>query len=320
MNSELFNNIEKIYNIPGQIEEDEVKNLIFQANKCKIEKDEIVVEIGSLFGKSTLAIIKGLESNPSKFKQLYVYDKFYLKEQKNNPYYTKKYMLNWLAKSNLHNALIIKKNVIDFENIYRFHTYKYEGKILKTFRTSFTKIKPIKHKIALLHIDAAKDIEGYIKILNKFSNNLRKGSIILFQDYFFENIDQYYLIEILLQKKILEYNGFSKTTLVAKLKREIKKKDLLNIMQTFKTNKSKYIFQSFKRNELLFKEYNIDKFFTQAVATHFFFLSNKEFKKSDYIYKKYINQYFEINKSLNHLITSKYKNLINKNLKNITIK
>ena len=302
----------EIDKIPGQIELEEIKNLIFQAATADMNNKKIIVEVGCLFGKSTNAILEGLKLNPSNNKKMYVFDSF---EFKKNKYSVG--MFNKLLNKEAYNKLKTSNNIINFEDVYKFYTKKYNENLLETFKTDFKNIPNIKNKISLLHLDGPKNLNEYLSILNKFKNNLNKKAKVLFQDYFYSNsVEQYAMVEYLIEKKYIQYYGFSKTTLVVHIMKKIDKKALVLLKKMSKKKFNDLLMNSFLRNEKITKNFRIDKFWVQILSLYFYFLENN-IKYADYVYKQI--KPLQNNKAFYEVIINLYFNLFARKTKNLIL-
>lgn len=164
----------KIQALPGgQISEPECKMLYWMASEQWTGTGEIV-EIGSLYGKSTTCLARGMRDNPHKrIGSLHAYDMWLADDDT-------EYMLGQLPKgfrgSFRH---IFDKNTADFDDILVVH----EGDATKADWCG----KPIE----ILFIDCSVSLEFHEAIFKKFYPYLSRGSVVIQQDYFFYR--SYYL-------------------------------------------------------------------------------------------------------------------------------
>ena len=164
----------KIAGLPsGQISEPECKLLYWLAAEQWSGVGEIV-EIGSLYGKSTTCLARGMRDNPKKrIGSLHAYDMWLADDDT-------EYMLGQLPKgfrgSFRH---IFDKNTAEFSDFLEVH----EGDATKADWCG----KPIE----ILFIDCSVSLEFHEAIFKKFYPYLKRGSVVIQQDYFFYR--SYYL-------------------------------------------------------------------------------------------------------------------------------
>jgi len=168
--------------IPGQIEPIEQELLLKYSSLSNLSLGYIV-EIGCFFGKSTACLINGLLKNPSFNNQIsiYVFDSFKTTVGKGFDQYVEAAA----KKSNLTNALLYKDNMIDFRNIFSFFMAGHEHKTIHVQEVFLKELKPFIHPISLLFIDAPKSYYDLKYVLENFFIKLQKGSVIIFQDFFY---------------------------------------------------------------------------------------------------------------------------------------
>ena len=148
--------------IPGMIEPSEQEMLEFYASTLNLKKG-CIVELGSYFGKSTSCLINGTLKNNTYTRgiKIFSFDKFATKKMS----ILAPYVLQDAKRTNLLSALILKKNNINFKNIYSYFTRGYENKILKTQEIEIKNMKLFKPKISLLFIDCPTGYQDTKKVL-----------------------------------------------------------------------------------------------------------------------------------------------------------
>lgn len=156
-----------VANLPmGQISPPECKMLYWLASKIWTGQGEIV-EIGSLYGKSTVCIARGMKANPcTKTGQFHAYDRWIVDDENT-------YMMGQL-KEGYRGSF---RNLFD-ENIEPLKEFivPHEGDVFDAEWCG----KPIE----ILFIDCSVSVEFHEMIFKKFYPFLQRGSILIHQDYF----------------------------------------------------------------------------------------------------------------------------------------
>ena len=176
----MLNNFKKVYELPeidnlpmGQISSDECKLLYWLAKEVWNGKGTIV-EVGSLYGKSTVCLGRGIRENKNEKKgKLHCFDRWMVDDEN-------RYMMGQLKKGyNGSFKHLFDSNVNDFTDLIITH----EG---DAFEQEWSG-----EDIAILFLDCSVSKEFHEMAFNKFFKNLNIDSILIHQDYFFYR--SYYL-------------------------------------------------------------------------------------------------------------------------------
>ena len=191
--------------IPGMIELGEQALLVKHGSDIQLNDEDVIIEYGCFFGRSTNCIIEGLKLNKTYIKsnKFILYDSFQCK--KDNLFSSE---LNISAKKYNVDHLIIEKEggVIDFRKIFEHFTLPTEI-TLEINQCNLDEIKRINKPIALMHIDAPKYYEEFKYILDNHFIDLKLGSIIVFQDFFYHwSATLVACIEVMFQNGFLAFN------------------------------------------------------------------------------------------------------------------
>ena len=191
--------------IPGMIELGEQDLLVEHGSDIQLNDEDVIIEYGCFFGRSTNCIIEGLKLNKTYIKsnKFILYDSFQCK--KDNLFSSE---LNIYAKKYNVDHLIIEKEggVIDFRKIFEHFTLPTEI-TLEINQCNLHEIKHTNKPIALMHIDAPKYYEEFKYILDNHFIDLKLGSIIVFQDFFYHwSATLVACIEIMFQNGFLVFN------------------------------------------------------------------------------------------------------------------
>lgn len=211
-------------NIPGMIEYSEQKKLDEVIKDIDFTGTDVAIEYGAFFGRSTKIILNSLEKNNSfNLKNIFlVYDSF---ECNVNGFFARS-VYQFARKGNVENLINVDKNIINFRNI--FNHYILPTSInLKINQLKLSQIKPIKNNIAFMHIDAPKFYTELKYILLTHFQNLKVGSIIIFQDFFYHwSATLIASVSFFLQSQILSIKGSAASSLYVVVQRKIYKSDL----------------------------------------------------------------------------------------------
>ena len=166
-------------NIPGLIEKIEFDSLLNVAKMVRSNSD--VVEFGCYLGRSTSAILLGLEAKDG--VSMHVYDGFEIPEK--DPF----------AKTLVSHAFSVKlQDLIYRDNVGKLHWEKVFDSLISPFKkgtfkrvkTQISEAQPEDiRNISLLHLDAPKDYEQLRPIMFRFFSLLDQKSTIVFQDFFY---------------------------------------------------------------------------------------------------------------------------------------
>ncbi len=203
MKSDAQNAFEKnrqvLYSAPGMIEEAERK-LLFKSAFMSL--DLPIVEFGSFFGASTLALAKGVKSkrNCPEIIKIYSFDAF--KVSRHHAFYEQ--VINFAKFFNLDDLLQYSGSEVDW--------IKVTKTILKD-DLDVTEINQIlinddfnpsilPQRIGFIHLDLPKDSETIRPILKSAFPLLVKGSTVVFQDFYY-----YFSDELIAFFELLEDKG-----------------------------------------------------------------------------------------------------------------
>lgn len=170
--------------IPGMIEPIEQTTLEKLASNISFHPNDIVVEFGTFFGRSTACIAAGLSANPS-FKhggKFFAFDSFSC--DLNGGFYP--HVLNFASAHGVAHFLKYKDNKVNFFEIFYYFVNSYiEEGIIHPIEKEIVESMPPDGEISLMHIDSPKFYEEFKVILFRFFPHLRKGGLIVFQDFFY---------------------------------------------------------------------------------------------------------------------------------------
>ena len=191
--------------IPGMIELGEQDLLVKHGSAIQLNNEDVIIEYGCFFGRSANCIIEGLKLNKTYIQsnKFILYDSFQCK--KDNLF--SKQVIFHAKRYNVDHLIIEKEGgVIDFRKIFEHYTLPTEI-TLEINQCNLHEIKHINKSIALMHIDAPKFYEEFKYILDNHFIDLKMGSIIVFQDFFYHwSASLVACIEIMMQKGFLTIN------------------------------------------------------------------------------------------------------------------
>ena len=210
-------NFEEAANIPGMIELVERKMLFSTVQSIPLEKNDCIVEFGPFFGRSTNCIAQGLLSNISYTSscKFFTHDSFECDES------------GWFAphvrraakEGNVENLLEVNGVKINFQKIFSHYMKSYlKTETVTIIKSELTNSQPSTEKIAFMHIDSPKYYEELKIILIKFFPQTKVGSIIVFQDFFYQWSATLILsVAILIDKNLLSLEESAATSLVCRI-------------------------------------------------------------------------------------------------------
>ncbi len=171
-------------NIPGMIEPIEQMMLKDLASRIIFDKNEIAVEFGTFFGRSTACIASGLILNKS-FKEnckFYAYDSFECKVD--GGFYP--YLDSFAKKGNVFNLLEINNGTVNFIKIFEHYNQKnITSGFLIPVKAELSNSFPKSETIKFIHIDSPKFYSDFKYILFRFFPKLQLGGYVVFQDFFY---------------------------------------------------------------------------------------------------------------------------------------
>jgi hypothetical protein len=203
--------------IPGMIEPLEEASLRKLASELILFDGDVLVEFGPFFGKSTAAIVAGLFDNVGyrKENQFYTYDSFEC--DVTGRLYPR--LHGYAEKCGKLPLIIQQKNGrANFYGIFEhFLGPLIENKVIVPVKAELINSYPPDNAIAFMHIDSPKYYEELKPILFRFLPKMRKGSVIVFQDFFFQwSATLIAACAILIDKKILQVVGSAASSLICK--------------------------------------------------------------------------------------------------------
>lgn len=224
--------------IPGMIEPIEQRMLQDVCSNINLNPSDVFIEYGSFFGRSTNCIIAGMINNStySKKEILLVYDSFKCKQDGSFI----KYVLAYAKMGEVSNLIKKDADIINFREIFNhFIATKIPMQINEC---ELHEIKPISNSIAFMHIDSPKYYSEFKYILDNHFENLRPGSVIIFQDFFFHwSATLIAVVELLIQKKFLEVNETAASSLKTTILKSFNKyniEEINDIMTSIDINKT----------------------------------------------------------------------------------
>ena len=196
---------ENLLRAPGMIEESERRLLFKAAYSCT---DLPVVEFGTFFGASALALASGLASKGLNPNQVICIDAF--KVSKDHGLY--RHVISFAQSYNATGLLLQDDREVNWLKITQAvlgehleRTRLISGIVNHDFNMNF-----LPEIIGLLHLDLPKDARTIEPILKSVFPKLATNSIIAFQDYAYQ-----FSNELIAYFELLEQNGHVKTIAIA---------------------------------------------------------------------------------------------------------
>lgn len=170
--------------VPGKTEPVEQQMLYDIAKVINFKGDELVYEFGPFFGRSTFYLAKGLSENAShgQANKLHTFDFFSCPMD----HHFAPHIFNHAREASVVDLLEKKDGDIRFQKVFEHYLKDFiEDGLVTAHALSLRESYPMERSIALMHIDCPKTYKEFKNVLFRFFPLLRKGSIVIFQDYFF---------------------------------------------------------------------------------------------------------------------------------------
>lgn len=177
-------NLSDSNNIPGMIEPAEQQMLFNLASKVELSQGDCFVEFGTFFGRSTYCIAEGLKANQylDSSHTLHAYDSFKCDEKGGFAA-----CVHQFAKiGNIADKLTRYETKIGFRKVFEHYLSGplSEG-LVTVVEAELRDSQPPETPILLMHIDSPKYYAEFKTVLYRFFPKLKKGAVIIFQDYFY---------------------------------------------------------------------------------------------------------------------------------------
>lgn len=223
-------------NIPGMIEPIEQELLYKVSKNLDLKEKKTIVELGSFFGKSTNAIIQGLNANVSnnESRPFLVYDNYECSLTGSFAPHVNAYAKNF----NVEHLLKISKSKIDFLDVFKFYTNKKYNNLKIHQEELANSLYTEKEKISFIFIDSPKFYNEFYFVLKNFFVNLEIGSKVIFQDFFFHwSGSVIAAIEIMFQNNLISFEETAASSLLVSIDKKIDQNVINNIDLIFKNSK-----------------------------------------------------------------------------------
>lgn len=168
----------KLYNMLSHEEKEKLYDL---AINIKLDNNDCILEYGVFFGGSLEALNLGISRNKNfKNNKLIGIDSFYA--SKEGAFYD--IVLERAKLNNIEEKLEIAEEYVDwFDSVISAFGQYSNIELIRSLPKKFTLNN--KNKIAILHLDLPKFYKELSEIFENIICNIRKGTIIVFQDYFY---------------------------------------------------------------------------------------------------------------------------------------
>ena len=231
--------------IPGMTERIEQKLLNSIGQSVKLEADEVMLEFGTYFGRSTRSIVNGVLQNKnidltSRLEPvLKVYDSFCLP----NEGAFDEHMLEEVdsvkrmaSHGSVQNLLKEQDGKINFRAIFDHYMSDIPEKVLDVFESGLYQMEHDGLAIKFMHIDLPKWWEEYKYLIDTFFFYLRKGAILIYQDFFYHwSATLIVAIFLWIEEGLLEPVRTAASSLVCNINREIVEDDVRNLEAQMKS-------------------------------------------------------------------------------------
>ena len=230
-------NFQEAEDIPGMIELVERKMLYVSVQSLSLEDGDNIIEFGPFFGRSTNCIAQGLKNNKtfSHNCRFLTYDSFHCNV---NGWFAP-HVLRAAESGGVTDMLETKNDRINFEPIFNYYMKNYiDSGIVSGVKSELTNSNPPDGPICFMHIDSPKFFEEFKTILSKFLPKSKLGSLIVFQDFFYQWSASLILpIAILLKKDFLSIQESAASSLLCKVIKVPNQNDILEIVEDMNNEK-----------------------------------------------------------------------------------
>jgi hypothetical protein len=216
--------------IPGMIEPVEQQMLYRLANELRLHENDQIVEFGTFFGRSTFCLAEGLAANPARGNTnfLHAFDSFSC--SRNGGF--GKYVQAFARHGQVEHLLKLDGSGIDFFPVFeRYLKSSISSGVVKPVRAELKDSRPASiPAIALMHVDSPKFFEELKVVIFRFFPQMREGSLVVFQDYFYHwSATLIAAVEAMRQMGWLEYKITAASSLVTQIQRPIQATEIYEL-------------------------------------------------------------------------------------------
>lgn len=215
--------------IPGMIEPDEQELLYNLSKDVELEHGEIIVEFGTFFGRSTNCLAQGLTKNSSfhSSNQIWAYDSF---SCVNNGRFAK--LVTGYAKAGgVADLIRTDESRLDFRDVFKHYLKSHiQSGLIKPIYAELTDSFPPEKPITLMHVDSPKFYDELKVILFRFFPQLKTGSKVVFQDYFYHwSATLIAAVQAIKNSGLFAFKGSVATSLIVELTKSPTMKDIMEV-------------------------------------------------------------------------------------------
>lgn len=178
--------------IPGMTERIEQKLLNSIGQSVKLEADEVMLEFGTFFGRSTRSIVNGVLKNKnidlaSRLEPvLKVYDSFCMPNEGAFDEHKRQdvdYVKMMASHGGTRDLLKDQDGKVNFRAIFDHYMSDIPEKVLDVYESGLYQMEHDDLAIKFMHIDLPKWWEEYKHLIDTYFLNLREGAILVYQDF-----------------------------------------------------------------------------------------------------------------------------------------
>lgn len=173
--------------VPGMIVQSESDLLTAVARSTDLRSGRIV-EIGPFFGRSTVALLRGVEQNPtfertSGFRPITSIDRFAWPVT--DTYAVgdvEEFVRSFARQDNLEGLISVEDGAVRFQAVFDYFTAR--TRLVDVVASDFRTMPPIDFSVGVLFLDGPKTSSELLAVLDLVSEGLVPGASVLFQDFF----------------------------------------------------------------------------------------------------------------------------------------
>ena len=219
-------------NIPGMIEYVEQELLSRIGQSLKVDADEVMLEFGTFFGRSTRSIVNGILWNKnielsSRLKPvLRAYDRFSSANEENFVDYVK----SFARRGGVQDLLKEQDGKVSFRAVFDHYMSGIPEKVLDVFESGLHQMEHDGSAIKFMHIDLPKWWEEYKYLIDTYFLYLKKGAILIYQDFFYHwSATLVVAVFLWIEEGLLEPVRTAASSLVVEINKEIIEDDVRNL-------------------------------------------------------------------------------------------
>ena len=219
-------------NIPGMVEPVEQDLLSRIGQFLEVDVDEVMLEFGAFFGRSTCSLVNGIlrnrniELSSRLTPVLRVYDRFSVANDGDFVDYVR----SFAGHGGVQGLLKEQDGKVCFRAVFDHYMLDVSEKVLDVYESELYQMTHDGVAIKFMHIDFPKRWEEYQYLIDTFFLRLRKGAILVYQDFFFHwSATLATAVFLWIEGGLFEPVRTAASSLVVQTKKEISENDVRDL-------------------------------------------------------------------------------------------